>query len=125
MICKFDVNKILASSPLNIWVKGVFLYKISDYFTQAASAEQKEYKKKVLVMRSCKPEITQEMKDAMAAHKKKFEKSREPLINGIASQYDMDLFREAQAKACEQLVSAGANSICASTRMSFEVCRAN
>ena len=77
-----------------------------DFVNQAASAEQKEYKKKVMAMRSCKPEITQEVKLAMASHKKKFQRSREPLINGIATQYDMDLFREAQAKACETLVGS-------------------
>ena len=32
-------------------------------------------------------------------------KSRELLLKEITSQYDLDLFREAQAKACEQIVS--------------------
>ena len=51
------------------------------------------------------PEFTEEIREQHKIHKEKYEKAREPLLNGLASNYDLKLFREAQAKACEKAVS--------------------
>ena len=72
--------------------------------TQAASREQKDYRNRVQSLRNRKPVITPEVKENLANHKRRYVKSREPLLKDITTQYDLDLFREAQAKACEQIV---------------------
>ena len=37
-------------------------------------------------------------------HREEYHKSREPLLDGLTSQYDMDLFRQAQIRASEEMV---------------------
>ena len=37
-------------------------------------------------------------------HATKYDKTRQPLLTGLASQYDLKLFQDAQARACEQRV---------------------
>jgi len=44
------------------------------------------------------------MKGKHRQHREKLERAREPLLQGLASSYDLKLFKEAQAKACEVLV---------------------
>ena len=51
------------------------------------------------------PDFTEEIREQHKRHQEKFEKAREPLLNGLASNYDLKLFREAQARACEITVS--------------------
>ena len=59
----------------------------------------------MLTRRGQKPEVTQEVKERLQVHQKKYLKTREPLLTGITTEYDLRLFREAQARACEKLVS--------------------
>ena len=49
--------------------------------------------------------MSEEMKENYMKHRKEYENSREPLLKGITSDYDLDLFRQAQARAIEDLVS--------------------
>lgn len=49
--------------------------------------------------------VTENKKQDMLAHKKKYGKGREPLLNGLTTEYDLQLFREAQARASENEVS--------------------
>lgn len=72
---------------------------------QIQTAEQKDKQKQIKKLRNQKADITQEFKDRLAEHQEKFEKSREPLLAGVTSKYDLNLFRQAQARACEELVS--------------------
>lgn len=60
---------------------------------------------KVIKDRKDVPEFTEEIREQHKKHSEKYEKSREPLLNGLASKYDLKLFREAQARACEISVS--------------------
>lgn len=50
------------------------------------------------------PELTDEIKLQHKEHTNKHDKSRQPLLNGLASKYDLKLFQDAQARACEQRV---------------------
>ncbi|ESO81950.1 hypothetical protein LOTGIDRAFT_135618, partial [Lottia gigantea] len=65
--------------------------------------EQKSRLDKVRSLRRKQPELTEEIKETHRNHKQKHGASREPLMNGLASEYDLELFREAQAKASERL----------------------
>ncbi|XP_078672814.1 histone acetyltransferase KAT7-like isoform X1 [Branchiostoma floridae x Branchiostoma belcheri] len=64
---------------------------------------QKEYKEKVKEQRKVKPVISEEQKEKARQHKKTHENNREPLLEGLTSQYDLELFREAQARAAEDM----------------------
>ncbi len=52
-----------------------------------------------------KPEVTEEVKKKWEEHRQLYQMSREPLLTGLSSEYDLKLFREAQALAAEQVVS--------------------
>jgi len=54
--------------------------------------------------RSKKPELTSAVKDEHERHREQHGISREPLLNGLTSDFDLKLFRDAQMIACEQLV---------------------
>jgi len=54
--------------------------------------------------RSKKPELSAVMKDDHQQHREQHDNSREPLLNGLTSEFDLKLFREAQMIACEQMV---------------------
>ena len=55
------------------------------------------YRKKVEQLRSKQDSKSpSEVKQMNEEHKEKHGTSREPLLNGIASDYDLDLFRRAQ-----------------------------
>lgn len=51
-----------------------------------------------------KPEVTEETKKKWEEHRQLYQMSREPLLTGLTSEYDLKLFREAQALAAEQMV---------------------
>ena len=74
---------------------------------QQASDEQRERKRRVAAARSQRPELTASDRERHLEHREKYEHGREPLLDRLASDYDLTLFRQAQAKACEQLVSWG------------------
>ena len=69
------------------------------------SESQKAKLEKITKARSKKPEITEEVREEHRQHKQKYGNTRQPLITGLTSDYDYELFREAQARACELLVS--------------------
>jgi histone acetyltransferase MYST2 len=54
--------------------------------------------------RSKKPEMTAALKEQHQQHREQYDMSREPLLTGLTSEFDLKLFREAQIQACEQLV---------------------
>ncbi|XP_074647160.1 histone acetyltransferase KAT7-like [Tubulanus polymorphus] len=63
-------------------------------------------KSKIQRYRECRrkkpdPRTQFENKKKRIEHKQKYSTSREPLLNGITSQYDIQLFREAQQRALE------------------------
>jgi len=64
------------------------------------STAQKERRTEIDGIRASTPLFpSDETKREMARHQRDFDdKTREPLLRGIASDYDLDLFREAQAK---------------------------
>ncbi|RUS81606.1 hypothetical protein EGW08_010619 [Elysia chlorotica] len=68
------------------------------------SESQKAKLEKVTKARSKKPEITEDVREKHRQHKQKHGNSRQPLITGLTSDYDYELFREAQARACELLI---------------------
>ncbi|XP_033756553.1 histone acetyltransferase KAT7-like [Pecten maximus] len=74
-----------------------------DLRKQIQTDEQKEKSENIRKLRKSLPEITEEDKKKHRNHREKYEKGREPLLNGLASNYDLKLFREAQARACEVL----------------------
>jgi len=68
------------------------------------TSEQKEMKLKMQNERSKKPELSAAVKDEHQQHCEQYDISREPLLNGLTSEFDLKLFRDAQMLACEQLV---------------------
>lgn len=67
--------------------------------------DQKDAKVKMQAERSKKPEVTVAVKEQHQQHREQYDMSREPLLTGLTSEFDLKLFREAQIQACEQLVS--------------------
>ncbi|XP_059176526.1 histone acetyltransferase KAT7-like isoform X2 [Physella acuta] len=70
---------------------------------QTLSESQKLKFDKITKARSKRPEITEEMKEKHRKHKEEFGNTRQPLISGLTSEYDYELFKEAQSRACELL----------------------
>lgn len=52
--------------------------------------------------------------DDMKEHGEAHGKHREPFLDGISSSYDLNLFREAQSKACEDKVNSYPSINCSS-----------
>ncbi len=71
---------------------------------QIATDEQKLYKEKLIGKRKHN-KITEEQKENYEKFRDQYENSRQPLLVGLTSDYDLQLFQQAQAKACEELVS--------------------
>ncbi|XP_050396686.1 histone acetyltransferase KAT7 [Patella vulgata] len=65
--------------------------------------EQKSRLDRVNSIRRRQPELTEDVKEKHIKHRQKHGTTKEPLMNGLASDYDLELFREAQAKASERL----------------------
>ena len=55
-------------------------------------------------LRGERPELTDQLKENHNKHKDKYGREREPILNGLTSDIDLELFREAQAKACGEMV---------------------
>ena len=72
---------------------------------KVATDEQKMAKKRVMDMRRKKPALTEDDKEEFVNHKAKYGQTREPLLANLTSDFDLNLFRQAQARACEDLVS--------------------
>ncbi|XP_059204509.1 histone acetyltransferase KAT7-like [Centropristis striata] len=87
---------------------------------QAPSDRQLRYKEKVTELRRKRNSgLNKEQKDNYMEHRQSHGTSREPLLENITSDYDLELFRKAQARASEDLeklrlagqVSEGSNMI--------------
>ncbi|XP_046710378.1 histone acetyltransferase KAT7 isoform X1 [Silurus meridionalis] len=72
---------------------------------QAPTARQVKYKEKVQELRKKKDSgLSKEQKDKYMEHRQTHGTNREPLLENITSEYDLELFRKAQARASEDLV---------------------
>ena len=74
-------------------------------FFQLYTSDQKLRKKQFKALRKRNTVISDDVKLNMIDHQKQYLKSREPLLKGITSEFDLKMFRDAKAKACEDLVS--------------------
>ncbi|XP_077354795.1 histone acetyltransferase KAT7-like isoform X2 [Festucalex cinctus] len=88
--------------------------------SQTPTERQLRYKEKVTELRKKRNTgLNKEEKDKCTDHRQSHGMSREPLLENITSDYDLDLFRKAQARASEDLeklrlagqVSEGSNMI--------------
>ncbi|KAK5856810.1 hypothetical protein PBY51_008380 [Eleginops maclovinus] len=72
--------------------------------SQAPSDRQLRYKEKVTELRRKRNSgLNKEQKDKHVDHRQNLGSSREPLLENITSDYDLELFRKAQARASEDL----------------------
>nr|XP_054760219.1 histone acetyltransferase KAT7-like isoform X2 [Lytechinus pictus] len=72
---------------------------------KALRQSQKRYQ--VQEIRRQRKDLSEDLKVKSRQHREEFHKSREPLLNGITSQFDLDLFREAQMRASEEMEKCG------------------
>ncbi|KAI2666240.1 Histone acetyltransferase KAT7 [Labeo rohita] len=71
---------------------------------QAQTERQLRYKEKVTEMRRKRNTVPlKEQKDKYTEHRQTHGSSREPLLENITSDYDLELFRKAQARASDDL----------------------
>lgn len=71
---------------------------------QAPTARQVKYKEKVQEIRKRRDNgLTKEQKEKYMEHRQTHGTTREPLLENITSEYDLELFRKAQARASDDL----------------------
>ncbi|KAF4085334.1 hypothetical protein AMELA_G00116880 [Ameiurus melas] len=71
---------------------------------QAPTARQVKYKEKVQELRKKKDTgLSKEQKEKYMEHRQTHGTNREPLLENITSEYDLELFRKAQARASDDL----------------------
>ncbi|KAF3704581.1 Histone acetyltransferase KAT7 [Channa argus] len=71
---------------------------------QTPTSKQTRYKEQVAEMRRGRNSVPQkEQKEKHMEHRQTHGNSREPLLENITSEYDLELFRKAQARASEDL----------------------
>uniref|UniRef100_A0A803TX39 Histone acetyltransferase n=1 Tax=Anolis carolinensis TaxID=28377 RepID=A0A803TX39_ANOCA len=71
---------------------------------QAPTERQLRYKEKVAEMRKKRNAgLTKEQKEKYMEHRQTYGNTREPLLENLTSEYDLELFRRAQARASEDL----------------------
>uniref|UniRef100_A0A8C1RSU6 Histone acetyltransferase n=2 Tax=Cyprinus carpio TaxID=7962 RepID=A0A8C1RSU6_CYPCA len=71
---------------------------------QAPTQRQVRYKEKVIEMRKRRDSgLTKDQKEKYMEHRQTHGTTREPLLENITSDYDLELFRKAQARAAEDL----------------------
>uniref|UniRef100_A0A8C6XL97 Histone acetyltransferase n=1 Tax=Naja naja TaxID=35670 RepID=A0A8C6XL97_NAJNA len=71
---------------------------------QAPTERQLRYKEKVAEMRKKRnASLTKEQKEKYMEHRQTYGNTREPLLENLTSEYDLELFRRAQARASEDL----------------------
>uniref|UniRef100_A0A8C7PL03 Histone acetyltransferase n=1 Tax=Oncorhynchus mykiss TaxID=8022 RepID=A0A8C7PL03_ONCMY len=71
---------------------------------QAPTSRQTRYKEQVTEMRKGRNSgLTKEQKEKYMEHRQSHGNTREPLLENITSEYDLELFRKAQARASEDL----------------------
>ena len=69
------------------------------------TSDQRSFRQKVREKRICYTETTESDKQLFKDHYEQYQRRREPLLKVLASKVDVKLFRQAQAKACEDPVS--------------------
>lgn len=115
------VQFTICTDTVQIKKKGVFdvhkdlsavLTLCGSVTAQMQSEEQKQKVEKVRLARQKKLELTPELREKHSKHRETYHMTRQPLLDGLASEYDMELFKEAQARACELLVSDPALPVC-------------
>ncbi|XP_046358489.1 histone acetyltransferase KAT7-like isoform X1 [Haliotis cracherodii] len=74
-----------------------------DLRRQVQTDEQKAKSDRIRSLRKKHADLSDEEKDKHRKHREKYNTTRQPLLNGLASEYDLKLFKEAQAKACEKM----------------------
>ena len=74
-----------------------------DFRRKVQTDEQKLKVNKICEMRRRFRDIPEEIKSEHRKFQDTYDRAREPLLQGLASEFDLKLFREAQAKACEVL----------------------
>ena len=68
---------------------------------QSATASQKVTRRQVSERRSLRPaDVTAGVRAEWEEHRQRYGRTRQPLLGGITSEYDLQLFQEAQSKAC-------------------------
>ncbi|XP_041471106.1 histone acetyltransferase KAT7-like isoform X2 [Lytechinus variegatus] len=72
-----------------------------------SSRAQQQKRYQVQELRRQRKDLSEDLKVKSRQHREEFHKSREPLLNGITSQFDLDLFREAQMRASEEMEKCG------------------
>ncbi|XP_017395516.1 histone acetyltransferase KAT7 [Cebus imitator] len=71
---------------------------------QAPTERQLRYKEKVAELRKKRNSgLSKEQKEKYMEHRQTYGNTREPLLENLTSEYDLDLFRRAQARASEDL----------------------
>ncbi|XP_068831985.1 histone acetyltransferase KAT7 isoform X5 [Capricornis sumatraensis] len=71
---------------------------------KAPSERQLRYKEKVAELRKKRNSgLSKEQKEKYMEHRQTYGNTREPLLENLTSEYDLDLFRRAQARASEDL----------------------
>ncbi|XP_028332809.1 histone acetyltransferase KAT7 isoform X2 [Gouania willdenowi] len=71
---------------------------------QTPTSKQSKYKEQVTEMRKGRNSVLQkEQKEKHMEHRQTHSNTREPLLENITSEYDLELFRKAQARASEDL----------------------
>ena len=71
---------------------------------QVVTPEQKELKRSVMASRLANKELSSEMRQQHEQHRLLYGTSRQPLLDGLASEFDLALFRDAQMMACQEAV---------------------
>ncbi|XP_049419143.1 histone acetyltransferase KAT7 isoform X1 [Epinephelus fuscoguttatus] len=72
---------------------------------QTPTSKQSKYKEQVAEMRKGRNSgLQKEQKEKHMEHRQTHSNTREPLLENITSEYDLELFRKAQARASEDLV---------------------
>uniref|UniRef100_A0A8C5BTJ0 Histone acetyltransferase n=1 Tax=Gadus morhua TaxID=8049 RepID=A0A8C5BTJ0_GADMO len=75
-----------------------------DVPSQTPTSKQSRYKEQVAEMRKGRNAgLQKEQKDKHVEHRQTHGNTREPLLENITSEYDLELFRKAQARASEDL----------------------
>ncbi|XP_006812175.1 histone acetyltransferase KAT7-like [Saccoglossus kowalevskii] len=100
--CKLKAEQREEKAKLKASVRELEKTKMS-LRTPSPSRQQQQLKQKLHELRKQRKELTLEQKDENEIHRQQFAKTREPLLNGLTSQYDLDLFKEAQARASEEM----------------------
>nr|XP_032821287.1 histone acetyltransferase KAT7-like isoform X6 [Petromyzon marinus] len=72
---------------------------------QASPSKQQRFKEKVVELRKRRSIPPAEQKEKIVENPRSQENSREPLLQGLTSDYDLELFRKAQARASDDLMT--------------------